>query len=136
MNHNEILYKEECYQIQGAIIDVHKEMGSGFLAEVYQECMERELALRQIPFESQKYLELFYKGKPLSKRYVPDLVCYGKIIVEIKAVKAVMPEHKAQLINYLKATSMKLGIIVNFGAYPKADTIRIANSNFKSFNRE
>ena len=86
-------------------------MGSGFLEAVYKECMERELLLRQIPFESQKGLQLLYKGQHLATRYIPDLICYGKIIVEIKAVKLVKPEHEAQLLNYLKATSMKLGSV-------------------------
>ncbi|MDR2182865.1 MAG: GxxExxY protein [Clostridiales bacterium] len=122
------MYKDESYQVQGAIFDVYKEMGSGFLAAVYHECMERELSLRQIPFESRKKLELLYKGKPLASRYVPDLICYGKIIVEIKAVKDIGPEHKAQLLNYLKATGMKLGLIANFGTYPKAQILRMANA--------
>jgi len=132
-NHDKIIYKDECYQIQGAIIDVHNEMGSGFLKAVYQECLEREFTLRQIHFESQKYLKLHYKGKPLATRYAPDLICYDKIIVEVKAAKAITQEHKAQLINYLKATSMRLGLIVNFGAHPKAEILRIANTEFKRF---
>ncbi|MCL2376274.1 MAG: GxxExxY protein [Defluviitaleaceae bacterium] len=127
-NHEKILFKDEVYQIQGAIYDVYREMGSGFLRAIYQECMERELILRQIPFVSQKPLELSYKGKPLASRYAPDLICFAKIIVEIKAAKTIGPEHQAQLLNYLKATSMKLGLIVNFGAYPKAQIQRMINT--------
>jgi len=111
-------------------------MGGGFLEAVYQECLERELSLRQIPFESKKHLEILYKGKPLASRYAPDLVCYGKIIVEIKAAKVITPEHKAQLINYLKATSIELGLLINFGAHLRAEIVRMANTNFKCFNRE
>jgi len=123
-----VMYQEECYQIQGAIYDVNGEMGSGFLEAVYQECLERELSRRQIPFESQKELELFYKGEPLTQKYIPDLICYGKIIVELKAIREIRPEHQAQLLNYLKAASMELGLLVNFGAYPKTEIIRMANT--------
>ena len=122
--HGKILFEDESYRIRGAIYDVYREMGNGFLEAVYQECMERELALRRVPFESQKQLQLFYKGQPLATRYAADLVCYNKIIVEIKAVKLIKPEYEAQLMNYLKATSMKLGFIVNFGAPDKVEILR------------
>ena len=124
--HENFLYKDESYNILGAAFEVYKEMGSGFLEAVYQECMERELILRQIPFESQKRLQLLYKNQPLATQYVPDLICYGKIIIEIKALKAIKPEHEAQLINYLKSTSIKLGLIVNFGSPRKAEILRKA----------
>ena len=107
-------------------------MGCGFLEAVYQECLEREFRTRQVPFEAQKDLILTYKGETLSQIYRPDLICYGKIIVELKAVKEIAPEHKAQLLNYLKATGLELGLLVNFGSYPKADIVRIANTNFRS----
>ena len=126
--HEKILFKDECYRIQGAVYDVYKEMGCGFLEAVYQECLEKELALRKIPFEAQKELKLYYKGEQLGLRYVPDLICYGKIIVELKAASDITSGHKAQLLNYLKATSFKLGLVVNFGAYPKAQVVRIANA--------
>ena len=120
-----IIYKEESYKIQGAIFEVYKEMGSGFLEAVYQECLEKEMKLQHIPFISQPVLELNYKGEKLEQTYKPDLICYDKIIVELKAVKAISPNHKAQLLNYLKATNFKLGILVNFGAYPKAEIVRM-----------
>lgn len=123
--HEKILYKEECYTIQGAVFEVYREMGCGFLEAVYQECLERELKLRGVPFVYQKELRLFYKGDPLQQSYKPDLICYERIIVEIKAVKQVASEHKAQVFNYLKATGMKLGLLVNFGHYPKATVERI-----------
>jgi len=124
--HEKILFKNECYQIQGAVFEVYKEMGCGFLEPVYQECLERELLRCQIPFESQKELTVSYKGEPLKQTYKPDLICYGKIIVELKAVKEIAPEHQAQMLNYLKITSMELGLLVNFGAHPKVQIIRMA----------
>ncbi len=120
-----LLYKDECYHIQGAIFEVYREMGCGFLEAVYQECLEREFAARQIPFVAQKELTLVYKHQPLKQIYKPDFVCYEKIIVELKAVTANAPEHKAQLFNYLKASGLKLGLLVNFGHYPKVEIDRI-----------
>ena len=98
--HEKILFKDECYQIQGAIFDVYREMGCGFLETVYQECLEKELDKREIPFVAQPELKLQYKGELLKQTYRPDLICYGKIIIELKAVKEVAAEHKAQVINY------------------------------------
>lgn len=121
-----ILFKDESYAIQGAIFDVYREMGCGFLESVYQECLEKEFRLQNIPFVSQAELKLTYKGEPLVQTYKPDFICFNQIIVELKAVKAIAPEHKAQVINYLKATGMKLGILVNFGDYPKAAIVRLA----------
>ncbi|MFN4081450.1 MAG: GxxExxY protein [Saprospiraceae bacterium] len=121
-----IIYKDESYAIQGAIFEVYREMGCGFLEAVYQECLEREMRARNIPFVAQAELNLTYKGEPLLQKYKPDIICYDKIIIELKAVKQIAPEHEAQVINYLKATNMKLGLLVNFGAYPKADIRRFA----------
>jgi GxxExxY protein len=123
--HEKILYSEESYAIQGAVFEVYREMGCGFLEAVYQECLEKELKVRKIPFASQRELRLFYKGEPLKQTYKPDLICYEKVIVEIKAAKEIAPEHKAQVFNYLKATGMKLGLIVNFCHYPKVKIERI-----------
>jgi GxxExxY protein len=120
-----ILFKEESYAIQGAIFEVYREMGCGFLESVYQECMEIELHSRGISFIAQQELLLHYKSKPLKTKFIPDFVCYGQIVVELKAVKEIAPEHTAQVINYLKATGMKLGLLVNFGAYPKATITRL-----------
>jgi len=121
---DELIYKEESYAIQGAIFDVYREMGCGFLEAVYQECLEKELTTRGIPFFAQPELKLLYKGEALQQKYKPDFICYEKIIVELKAVKQIAPEHQAQLINYLKATQMKLGLLVNFGTYPKVNITR------------
>ena len=123
--HEKILFKDECYGIQGAVFEVYREMGSGFLEAVYQECLERELRLRKIPFVSQKVLNLSYKGQMLEQQYRPDFVCFGKIIIELKAVSELKKEHKAQLFNYLKASNLRLGLLVNFGHYPKVQIERI-----------
>ncbi len=116
-----MIYEEEGFAIRGAVFEVSKTLGTGFAEEVYQEALEMELAERGIPFEAQKELLLSYKGRPLKKTYRPDLICYGKIVVELKSVRALAPEHEAQIINYLRATGFHLGLLVNFGAYPKAD---------------
>lgn len=131
--HEKVLFPDECYAIQGAIFDVYTEMGCGFLEAVYQECLEREFTKQTIPFQPQVELQLNYKGDPLKQTYKPDFICYEKIIVEIKAVKELGAEHKAQLLNYLKATGLELGLLVNFGSYPKTVIIRIANTNFRDF---
>ena len=123
---NKILFKDECYEIQGAMFDVYWEMGSGFLEAVYQECMEKELRSRGIPFVAREELKLMYKGVLLDQCYRPDLICYNSIIVELKAIKALAPQHEAQAMNYLKATGMKLALLVNFGSHPKATIKRIA----------
>jgi GxxExxY protein len=125
-HHEKIIYKDECYAIQGAVFDVYREMGCGFLEAVYQECLRKEFQIRKIPFAAQPVLNLSYKGQPLEQIYRADFVCYDKIILELKAVKEVSPEHKAQIMNYLKATGMKLGLLINFGAYPKATICRLA----------
>jgi GxxExxY protein len=120
-----LLYKEESFAIRGAIFEVYREMGCGFLEAVYQECLEKELGLRGIPFIAQQDLKLMYKGEPLERTYKPDLICYDSIILELKAVKEISDEHRAQLHNYLKATGMKLGLLANFGHYPKVEIERI-----------
>ena len=121
----DIVYKDECYLIIGACFEVYKEMGSGFLEPVYQECLEKELRRRNIPFVAQHELSLSYKGDPLEKKYKADLVCFDKIVVEIKAVRHLADEHRAQVHNYLKASGLRLGLLVNFGHYPKVEYERI-----------
>jgi GxxExxY protein len=120
-----LLYRDEVFAIQGAVFEVYRQMGCGFLESVYQECLERELRERGIPFEPQKDLSLLYKGAALRQTFKPDLVCYGKIIVELKAVKEISDQFRAQLFNYLRASSMRLGLLVNFGHYPMVGIERI-----------
>ena len=122
-----IIYKDESFKINGACFEVYKEKGCGFLEDVYQECLEIELEMQHIEFTAQSPLKLEYKGHPLKKKYIPDFICFGKIIVEIKAVKEITDAHRAQLQNYLKATGYKLGLLINFGHYPKVQIERIVN---------
>ena len=122
----ELIYENETYAIRGAIFDVYKEMKNGYREEVYQQCLELELATRGIPFRAKPELRITYKGKPIEKTYVPDFVCYGKIIVELKAVSVFTDEHRAQVLNYLRLTEMKLGLLVNFASYPKVTVERWA----------
>jgi GxxExxY protein len=100
-------------------------MGCGFLEAVYQECLEREFRKQEIHFAAQPELILQYKGEPLVQTYRPDFVCYEKIIVELKAVKEIANEHRAQTHNYLRASGLELGFLVNFGHYPKVEIERI-----------
>lgn len=111
----EILYKEESYAIIGAAMEVHNELGSGFVEAVYQEAFEIELEDRNIPFLAQSPIEIYYKKKLLKKKFYADFFCNDDIIVEIKAVSQILPEHEAQILNYLKATNVQLGLLINFG---------------------
>lgn len=122
---DEILYKEESYKIVGACFEVYRNKGCGFLEPVYHECLEIGLQLQAIPYVSKKSLALEYKGRPLRSAYEPDFICFEKIVLEIKAVTQLTDEHRAQVLNYLKATGLKLGLLVNFGHYPKAEVERI-----------
>jgi GxxExxY protein len=121
----EILYQDESYRVMGACFEVYKVLGCGFLEEVYQQSLEIELALQGIPFRPQERLVLTYKGHCLTKEYIPDFICFDKIIVEIKAMSGLDDAHRAQVHNYLKATGYRLGLLVNFGHYPKVQYERI-----------
>ena len=121
----DLLFKDECYKIYGCIYAVNRKLGSGFLEAVYQEALEIELRRENIPFLSQQKLEILYDGIPLTNYYIADIVCYDKIIVELKAITKITNQHKAQLMNYLAATGFKLGLLVNFSSYPKAEIVRM-----------
>ncbi len=112
---SDILYEEESYKIVGACFEVHKELGCGFLEGVYQESLEIEFKKQHIFFEREKEIIIYFKKIALQKRYIADFVCSNKILLEIKALSRLSTEHEAQVINYLKATNMKLGILINFG---------------------
>jgi GxxExxY protein len=122
---NELIYRDESYRLMGACFEVYKEKGAGFLEAVFQECLELELADQGIPFTAHPRLGLTCKGRPLTQTYSPDFECYGKIILEIKAVSAVADEHRAQVHNYLRSTGHRLGLLVNFGHFPKLEYERI-----------
>jgi len=112
----DLIHKEETYQIIGAAMEVHSKLGSGFLEAVYQEALTIEFEKREIPFEREKKLEIKYKDQTLSKYYEADFICYDKIIVETKAINELSGIHEAQVINYLKATGLKIGLLINFGS--------------------
>ncbi len=126
-NGRELIYKEEAYRIVGAAMTVSSALGCGFLEAVYQEAMEIESKESRVPFEAQKRTQIQYKGRILKKEYAADLFCYDRIIVEIKAIKKITAIEEAQLLNYLNATKLPLGLIVNFGA-PKLEWKRYANT--------
>ena len=111
----QLKYSDETYQIIGAAMEVHKTIGCGFTEPLYQEAFEQELQLREIPFQCEKSFHVTYKGKELKKEFRRDFVCYDKIIVELKAVDDFADEHFAQVYNYLKATGLSLGLLINFG---------------------
>lgn len=116
-----LILGDEVYAVVGAAMEVHSELRNGYLEAVYQEAMEIELTSRRIPFESQKPLQIHYKSTPLKKGYVPDLICFGKIIVELKTIKEIGNVEKAQILNYLYATKLKVGLLINFGSPGQLD---------------
>ena len=111
----DLIYSNESFAIRGAVMKVYNTLGCGFLEAVYQEALAIELEKRNIPFEREKELSIFYEGHLLQKKYFADFVCFDKIIVELKAVKELDDSHRSQIYNYLKATGFKLGLLINFG---------------------
>ena len=126
---SKLIYPEESFRIRGACFEVYKLKGCGFTEPIYQECLETELELQDITFDPQQQFPLIYKDRRLKHTFIPDLVCFGKIILELKAVPNLTDEHRAQIINYLQATGMQLGLLINFGHYPKIQIERFLNSN-------
>ena len=123
-----ILYKEESYKIIGACMKVHRDLGSGFFEAVYDEALKKEFDNSGIPFENQVKLHVFYEGQQLNKYYKADFICYNKIILEIKSVSQVNDVFYGQIKNYLAATKIELGMLINFGL-PSLTYKRIINSN-------
>ena len=124
-----LLHEELTYKILGACFEVYQDKGCGFLEAVYQECLAIEFDKCGIPFVAQPELHLSYKGHPLNKVYVADFICYDKVLIEIKTVKSLTMEHRAQVINYLKGSGLELGLLINFGHFPLIEHERIiANS--------
>ena len=121
----DLLYKDEVYAIIGAAMEAYNDLGPGFLESVYQEAMEIEVDARKIPYAAQHQISVNYKGKPLKKYYVADLICYEKIVVEIKAMDNLALRDEGQLLNYLKATGIKVGVLINFGHYPSLEWKRL-----------
>jgi len=112
---DDIIYRDESYQVVGCCMEVHKKLGCGFKEAIYQEALELEFIENEIPFEREKRLKILYKGIFLKKEYSPDFVCFGKIVLELKAVSELNDIHLAQLFNYLKASRLRLGLLINFG---------------------
>jgi GxxExxY protein len=110
-----VLHEKETYHIVGAAMEVHRLLGQGFTEPVYQEGFERMLQKKDIPYEREKQLPVYMGDVKLDIYFKPDFVCYNQVIVELKAVKEILPEHEAQLINYLKASGLQVGILLNFG---------------------
>jgi len=120
-----LLYEEDTFRILGACFEVYKEKGCGFLEAVYQECLALEFGLQHISFVPKAELKLTYKDLPLVQTYQPDFILFDKIILEIKALTALANEHRAQLHNNIKATGLRVGLLVNFGHHPKVEHERI-----------
>jgi GxxExxY protein len=121
----ELLFKDEVFQIVGAAIEVYNELKAGFLESVYQEAMELELTARAIPFQSQVPLRIKYKQHLLEKQFIADLVCYRSILVELKSIEQTTKREEAQILNYLRATGLRVGLIINFGDPGRLDWSRI-----------
>ena len=130
MNHDVNYMKDESYLIIGAAFEVYNDRGFGLAEEIYQECMEIELGLRGIAFRAKQELACFYKNRELKKRYIPDVIAFESIVVELKAVSQLLPEHEAQLMNYLRITKQPLGYLINFGKAGGLDFKRIILSEF------
>lgn len=120
-----LIYKKEVYEIIGAAIEVHSQLGFGFLEKIYEEALLIEFKERNIPFQNQVSFLVTYKGNSLKKSFYVDLIAFGKIIIELKAIKQISNNEKAQLINYLRVTGCKLGLIINFGSTGKLEWQRI-----------
>jgi len=123
-------YSQEGYDLMGAAFEVHQEQGGGLSEEIYQQSFEIELSLRQIPFVAKEKLQVFYKGRLLTTNYVPDLLVQIEIVVELKAVSAIAPEHEAQLLNYMRISKKPVGYLINFGPTGKLEWKRFVLSQF------
>jgi GxxExxY protein len=108
-------FKQECYKIIGCCLEVHNELGCGFLEAVYQEALEVVFIENELPYTREKVLDIHFRGRLLYKKYVADYICFGEVIVELKAADGLTDQDIAQVLNYLKATGKKLGLLVNFG---------------------
>ena len=124
----ELPLKDEVYAVLGACFDVYNEIGAGLSEAVFQEALEMELGQRGIPFEAQPELPVFYKGNKLRSGFRPDLVCFGKLVVELKAVSSLGDEHRGQVLNYVRAGGFEVGLLINFGSYPRLQYERFVNS--------
>ena len=127
----DFIFKDECYAIIGACFEVYKDKGCGFYEPIYQECLGIEFEHCRIPAIALPALPLEYRGRILTQKYFPDFVCYEQIVVELKAITQLADEHRAQVLNYLKAGRFELGLLINFGHYPQLQYERIAKTRLK-----
>ena len=125
MNDSKLILEKETFAIRGACFEVYKEKGCGFVEAVYQECLELEFTLQCILFVPQPRLELEYKGRKLRSEFQPDFICFNQVVVELKALRELTDEHRAQVHNYLKATGHRVGLLINFGHHPGVEIERI-----------
>ena len=123
---SKLMREKETYEILGACFEVYKEKGCGFLEAVYQECLEIEFELRGLPARALVPLPLTYKERLLKKNYEADFICFDTVLVELKAVSKITDEHRAQVQNYLNATGLRVGLLVNFGHFPLVEHERFA----------
>lgn len=123
----DLIFRDEVYSIVGAAMEVHTVLGNGFLEAVYQSAFRLELQNRKIPFETEKELPVFYKGQQLGISYRADVICFGQIIVELKALDKLTSKEESQLLNYLSATRLRVGLLVNFGSRGKLEWKRFVN---------
>ena len=119
------IHEREPYQIRGSCLEVYPEKGCGFLEAVFQECLELEPGLQGVPFVAPPEPSLSFKGVPRKRRYKPDFVCFGRVLVELKAVSKLADEHRAQVLNHLHTTGLRVGLLVNFGHHPLVEIERI-----------
>lgn len=125
---SDLIYKDESFKIVGACFEVYKSKGIGFTEPIYQECLQIEFSLQNIPFIAQPELELEYKGTLLKQTFKPDFICYGRIIVELKALEKLHDVHRSQTLNYLNANGFQLAILANCGHFPRLEYERIVNT--------
>jgi GxxExxY protein len=123
-------FAKEGYELMGAAFEVHNVQGGGMSEEIYQQCLEMELELRNVPFRQKQELSVYYKGKELAKKYIPDLFVFERIVVELKAVAAICPDHEAQIMNYMRITKQSIGYLINFGPIGKLQYKRLILSEF------
>lgn len=123
-----MLFPDESYRLMGACFEVHNRLGCGFLEAVYQECLAREFAFQNIPFQPQPQLRIRYRDEYIDQTYQPDFICFEKILVELKTVNQLIDKHEAQVLNYLYASELELGLLINFGSHPKLEYKRLALS--------
>ena len=114
-------FQQEGFDLMAAVFAVHNEVGGGLAEEVYQESLEIELSLRGLPFIAKQELAISYKGRELKRRYIPDLYVHEGMVVELKAVSHLLPEHEAQLFNYMRLAGKRVGYLINFAPLKRAE---------------